>query len=469
MARKRPRFPNGIKLVVEDVEALADAAGRAEDAAIAKLSRVYVETSERKGYVQPWRDGNLVITDGATGKVKVLPFWGHMSPAGATTDGGTQRATGGTETVDADQVSGFFAGESISVPTPVPGAANHRWDLLYAIITTTTVDLATRLVKNAVTRVTAAQSIYTRTKVTVTLAWQQGVAAPTATDPYPIANMPTLPVAASGTAHVALALVNVQNNATPATVTYAIDEIANMPRLLRPNPRAGALVSMTTAGAGLTALSGSSNLDPYSLIGAIASANGGWKTSGANRRPARFVEQTSGGLDLMVQIGPFSTTVGQRTFAATFAASPVVPLNHDNDNFRYDMRNRVFHSNLYLAGGKFGHDPTGDTATGILPMAGDDRVGGGVLVSGGRLYESWGQTHRNVAAFDALIGSANYYVAGYFQSINSSAGTDLALAVHVTSGAMILFGREAVADELNGRIGFLRIRASDRFNNFSNT
>ncbi len=455
MSQKRPVFPNGIKLVIEELEALSSIAGHADDNAIAALSRVPIETTNRLGYVRPWRDGPLIVTDGATGKVKVRPFFGYRSPAGAAAGGGTEDATPGAAESIESLIGGFFPGASISVPTPVPTAGNLRWDLLYALIGLTDSDAASRLVKNTTSKVTAIASALTRNKVTITLAWVQGSVSPVATDPYPLGSLPALPAPATGMAHAPLGYVQVRNTGTPATETYNADRIANAPKLLRQSPRAGAIVSAMRSVAGKATVTGGQATTPEQLI-ALASAQGGWANSGSNIRPARFVEAQSGGVQLWIPFGPFSNTGGNRTFSTLFSGSPLLPLGGPDDggDLQIDWRNRVFRGEIINSNGatKFGHDPSG---TGFQPMT---SVGGSEQTKSG-----WGQTHKGDAAFDALIGNSNYTVACFFKSVSGSAGDDVAVICEKATGKLFVVCREATLGYFNGSIGFIKLEASDRF------
>ena len=458
MSQQRPIFPNGIKLVIEELEALSQVAGHADDNAIAALSRVPIETTSRLGYVRPWRDGPLLVSDGATGKVKVRPFWAYRSPAGASAGGGTEDATPGASESLESLVGGFFAGTSISVPTPVPSAGNLRWDLLYAIIGLVDTATASRLVKNTTSKVTAIQSILSRNKVAITLAWVQGTVSPVATDPYPLGNLPALPAPATGMAHAPLGYVQVRNAATPATEVYGIDRIANAPKLLRQNPRAGAIVSSMRAVAGKKTVTGGQATTPEQLI-ALASAQGGWANSGANVRPARFVEAQSGGVRLWIPFGPFSNTVGNRTFGTLFTSSPLLPLGGPDDggDLQIDWRNRVFNGEIIMSASTngFGHDVSGSTATAFQPMT---------SVSGAEQTKSgWGQTHRGEAAFDALMGLSLYTVACFFKSVSGTPGDDVAVICEKSTGKLYVICREATTGYFNGGTGFIKLDASDRF------
>jgi hypothetical protein len=463
MSQKRPIFPNGLKLVIEELEALSALAGRADDNAIASLSHVLKEGTERKGFARPWRGGPLVVSDGATGKVKVRPFWGYKSPGGATLNGGTEDASGGTETIE-DVNGSFYAGESIDVPTPLPTAGNLRWDLLYAIVSTTESDSALRLVKNSTTKVTSVQSVYTRKKTSITLAWVQGLSSPVATDPYPLASIPALPVPLTGNAHIPLALVQVRNSGTPATENYNIDRIANIARLLRVNPRAGAAAEHIASVAGKASLAGAQPTDAASLI-SLASAQGGWANSGAAIRPARFIEHSGGGVDLWVAVGPFSTTVANKTFTNTFATSPLLPVASPvggsvlRDDRGFDWRKRVCHGSLVWGGSNvFGYGPvpgaSGNPTSFTSPAARNH-------------VQGWGQSFSQIGGFDAIIGAANHTVLCYFPSIDANGvgltGNDLAVIVENSTGALFIVGREATADFLNGSTGWMHLHITDQF------
>ena len=98
-------------------------------------------------------------------------------------------------------LTGYFAGQTIAVSTPLPAANYHRWDLLYAIISQADSDQASRQVR-AVAGTVTSQLINTRHGVTVTLAWVRGIDTAVATNPYPSSSMPSLSAAPAGTSYV---------------------------------------------------------------------------------------------------------------------------------------------------------------------------------------------------------------------------------------------------------------------------
>lgn len=462
MSRKRPLFTaNGLKLILEDLEAISDVAGRADDLAVSKERLAFVEDSTRKGYVLPWRDGPIVVTDGATGKVKVRPFWAFRSAGGATSNPSTQDASGGTETIE-DMISAFFSGESISAPTPVPSAGQVRWDLLYAVVQMVDSDAATRLVKNPATKVTSAQSVYTRKKPVVTLAWKQGTAVATGSASYGSGNMPSIPSAGSGTAVVPLAYVQMRNSGSPSTVTYDKDTIANCPRMLRPNPRSGGVAVAGAMASGREGVVGFMKADAATIISTTI-AEGGWPLTGSNIRPQRFIEYLGGAIELMIPIGPFSTAAGTETFFSAFSSSPLIYLAPNaalgiNDPLRedkpWDWRNRIFWSQLQWGTGsqKFAWDPAATTTTG-MPQSIGAAAGTGASIS-------WGNSILGNASLDAGIGNSNYYLAARHELATN---VELAIVVKKSDGSMYLIGRDDGSDVLNGRVGIMFFRAWDSF------
>jgi hypothetical protein len=455
--KKRPRFPNGLKLIVEDAQAVSDLAGKADDVARAPLGRVFIEGTDRKAWIEPWSEGPLVVTNGATGKVNVKPFWIHMSPGGATVSAGTEDATGSSETLE-DVQSAFFPGGTMDVPVPVPSAAHHRWDLLYAIVSVTDSDSATRMIKDPISKVSSPKAVFTRTKAVCTLAWVQGTIEPTATDPYPAPSLPVLPGPASLQAHAPLAYVNVQNSGTPTTVTYDKKRIANAPRLWRHNQKSGAAIVASAPVSGKASLAASIQGDAATII-TTASAQGGWDPAAASR-PARFIEPMTGAIDLLIPFGPGSATPGNRTFGSAFSSSVLLPVASPvagvlrDGVVAVDWRDRVFHGHLVISptGQRFAWDPAASGTGNYHPMT---------ATTGSIMSEGWGQSMQGVDAFDTDIGSSLYFVACYFRSIGG-AGNDVCVIVRKSDGAMFLVARESVVDFLGYAVGTIQLRAFDR-------
>lgn len=457
--KKHPRFSNGQKASREDFNAGFALAGRADDYARASLNKIVAEGVHRRGYAQAWRDGPIVVPSGsANGAVQVQPFWGIASPNDATNDGGMESASdgaGGAISVLDDQIAAFYAGGTSSISVPLSGAGKMRWDLLYAIVSTTDSDSANRLKKGA-GNVIAQELVNTRTKPNVSLAWVQGAEVNTGAGHYPTA--PALPTPAAGQAHVPLAFVQVQHAVSMATAEYTADHIANCAPTPRLNPQTGATVAIVAgvsgkaeasapaAGAGLRG-------DALSIITAPTNA-GGWPLTGSNIRPQRFVEPGAGEVVVWVPIGPFSAGVVSKTFpsggAVTLLDQPItVPDSAElrQDAHPFDLRNRWFFAELIGHGSsEFAH-----------ALAGSNRTVPGEY--GNDVMHSAGNSFYNFA------GLAGYTLAAIFIDPFSLKGK-IYLLVNNTTGRLHLAGandQTGEGDQINKLVGVIRLVCSPRF------
>lgn len=444
---------DGEKLVKEDVDDGWKLAGTVGDKVLAQLAQVAVASGSRTGWVVPVEDGPIVVSDGATGKVKVKPFAMYRSPL----TGETTR----------DLMSAFYAGSSESVPTPVPSSGNHRWDLLYAVISETDAVSESRLVEDPATEVISAQTINTRHRSQVTLAWVQGTVAATATDPYPAANWPALPAPASGQAHVPLAYVHVEYDATPATVNYTVHKIAPVAPVARINPQTGAV---STNGAGLAFINSSpvvANSIDAKTIATTTGANQ-WPRALGGNRPKAFIEQPNGQRSLWIHFD----LVGASLVTAAWSIVPAPLFTPDAAHAAYspiDWKNRWFMGRLALGrqGETFAHDFGGASAARLPTM----------VPSAGAMpfhCDGAGNTVASDDYFDAMGGAivaGDWYVACYFADVLSSgAANDLAVVVRKsatagihTQGGMYLAVREVTANALDDRAGLIKLDCTGPF------
>ena len=444
--REFPIFVDGEELDLEDVEAAALLAGVADDAAHLRDTKIVVEGTNRKAWIVPWHEGPIVIGNGATGQVYVRPFTIYMSPGGATTNPGTEDASGGSEDIT-NVKSAFWPGGAISVPVPLPTAGNARWDFLYAIITETDSGSAARVVRDPVTTARGTQTIFTRHKATVTLAFIQGTPG-IAANPYPAASFPAVPAPIAGAAHSPLAAIRVNFSATPATVTYGIDDIANEPRLSRPNPQEGSIVGGGASMGGQA----DGNPQPTDITTLATIPSNAWPLTGSNVRPSSFIEKMAGGGKRWIHLGPFVNTVGHETFGTSWTILTATPIFtpalaggapaevaiHDDDPI--DWAGRWFFARMVSGDtAKSAHDVTADRTSGHLP--GPTNHGP---------FHVAGNSFRSNQVMDAAFGVAadTWGYAAVFTDVLGTGHSDTAIALLVkfSDGALYLAGRANAAD-----------------------
>lgn len=444
---------DGLKLALEDVEEGWLLAGTTADKLRAQLAQVSVSAGDRTGWAVPVADGPIVVPNGATGTVKVNPFTAYRGPNGSET---TQ-----------DLLASFYAGSNETVPTPLPSAGNHRWDLLYAVISETDSDSESRLVEDPVTGDVGAATVNTRHKSVVTLAWVQGTAAATATNPYPAANWPAIPTPAAGEAIVPLAYVHTEYDATPGSVTYTVHKLAPVAPVARINPQTGAV---QCHGAGLVHI-GSGDLVNTSDVKASATSSRTyqWPRALAGNRTKAFIEQPNGQMSLWIHFDLYGATLIGANW--TILSTPIFTPDASANLGQYapiDWKNRWFMGRLAMSrqSETFAHDfggasaarmPTAVPGVGAMPVHCDGA----------------GNTVASDDYFDAMGGivAGDWYVACYFADVLSSgAANDLALLVRksasgggYTQGAMYLAAREAVANVIDDRSGLIKLDCSGPF------
>lgn len=451
---------DGEKLCLEDLEEGWELAGRAPDKALSVFAGVPAATGDRQGWLVPVEEGPIITPNGASGTVNVKAFTAYRSPLSTE----TQR----------ELVSGFWPGSITFVPTPLPTAGNHNWYLLYARISETDATSESRLVEDPVTEDIAVQTLNTEHKAVVTLVWVQGTIAPTATDPYPSANFPTMPAPASGEAHILIGYVHVFNDATPATVTYSIDKIYNEPDLAKVNPATGAA---PVAVVGIGRISGTpGNIRALHDVKTLATTAGTGINNPAGKRPAAFFEASSGGhkLWIPVSLGGSSAIGSAWTILGGTSGAIITPDTTAKifKNATMDLLNRWFMGRLDISfdGMAWANDQDSTTTDCMFPTS---SYSFGLATPPDPVF-GCGNTIRKNAYLDSEfvsdgVGSAgDWYTACFFRDpLRASENTDLALVVRraatgggYTHGAMYLAAREQTPGALDGKVALITLDIS---------
>lgn len=457
-----PVISEGGKAVLDDVNAGLAQGGKAHDYVRAQISKLFVEGSNRKGYVVPVKAGPIVKPDpaGGTGKVQIEPFHCYRSAAGATSNAGKEDASGGTETQE-NVLEGFYPGGLFTVPTPLPSAGNHNWYLIYATWSESDQSPQTRPVQATDGSVSAA-TVNTRHGPNVTINVVQGTAAPQATDPFPAGNFPVLPAPDAWMANVPLCYVHVFDDGTPGTVTYNVDRLANDPRFTRAHPGAGLAMYASAkisnfSDAGPTVVRGR---DIKSLVTAVASASGGWPVSPTGKRPARVVDPIQGWHKIKIDVGPWkSGTFSSSWLVVTPPLATPDPTDLVFDNIPLDFRDREFRGELWMPVGtsqKWAHDGSASLSTG-WPT--------GTYSGSAVPFEkrSIGNSIRDNSIFNVESSTTGWRPVCMFRDVSgASANNDVALVVSATTGALHLAVREATADLIANRPATIFLEFTDR-------
>lgn len=453
---------DGAKLVKEDLEAGWSAAGTVDDIVRAQLAQILTEATNRSGYVVPEQDlGGLVQTNGATGQVLVKPFTAFRS--GLTT--GTQQ----------DLLSAYYAGSTETVPTPLPTVGNHRWDLLYAIIAEQDTTSESRLVENPSTEVIAAQTVNTRHKSVVTLAWVQGTSASTGTTPYAAANFPALPTPSAGQAVIPLAYIHVSYSATPSTVTYGVNAIINDPTAAKLNPLNGAT---SVGSAGLVQVSSTPAYSRLGDVKGLVTGSGSPWTTGAGNRPGYFLEPVLGETKVYLLLD----FRGGGSIGSSWAVinTPIIdPADSTSAIFRklgpYSLLDRIFEGRIFPATSDITENWAFNQAAGaanrVFPTT-HARSGPALHPSP---VEGLGNSIYPNADFDtaAAFATGDWLLACLFKDVLSSGtNSDIALLVRkasgggYTQGAMYVATREATNGDIEGRAFWGHVTMTTRLNAF---
>lgn len=451
---------DGAKLVKEDLETGWSIGGAADDLARTQFAQIVTEATNRSGYVIPEQDiGGLVQTNGATGQVLVKPFTAFRS--GLTS--GTQQ----------DLLSAYYAGSTETVTTPLPGVGNHRWDLLYAIIAETDSDSESRLVENPGTEVIAAQTVNTRHKSVVTLAWVQGTAAGTGTTPYPAGNFPALPTPSAGQAHIPIAYVHVSYSATPSTVSYGVDAIINDPQHAKMNPLVG---GVSVGSVGLVQLDVTPNYGRLGDTKGLVTGTGTPWTTGTGNRPGFFLEPVLGETKVYLLLD----FRGGGAIGSAWAVinQPILdPADTTSAIYRrlgpYSLSDRIFEGRLFPASS----DATENWAWNQAASAGN-RVfptRHAHTATHPSPIEGLGNTVYKNGDFETASGftAGDWFLACLFKDVLSSGtNSDIALLVRkaagggYTQGAMYVATREATNGDIEGRAFWGHVTMTTRLNAF---
>lgn len=453
---------NGAKLVKEDLETGWSVGGVADDLARAQFAQITTEATNRSGYVVPEQDlGGLVQTNGATGQVLVKPFTAFRS--GLTS--GTQQ----------DLLSAYYSGSTETVPTPLPVAGNHRWDLLYAIISETDTDSESRLVENPSTEVIAAQTVNTRHKSSVTLAWVQGTSTATATTPYPAASFPALPTPSAGTAVIPLAYVHVSYSATPSTVSYGVNAIINDPQHAKLNPLVG---GVSVGSVGLVQHDATPNYGRLGDTKGLVTGTGAVWTTGSGNRPGYFLEPVLGETKVYLLLD----FRGGGSIGSSWAVinQPILdPADSTSAIYRrlgpYSLLDRIYEGRLFPASA----DATENWAFNQAASAGNRVFPTRHARTGPALHpspvEGLGNSIYPNADFDtaAAFATGDWLLACLFKDVLSSGtNSDIALLVRkasgggFTQGAMYVATREATNGDIEGRAFWGHVTMTTRLNAF---
>jgi len=451
---KYPIFPvDGGEFVKEDLEDGWKTAGVAGDKVRAQLAQVPVASGDRVGYCVPAVDGPLVVPNGASGTVKVQPFTAYRSPNGSETR--------------QELITGYFDGSVETVPTPLPTAGNHNWYLLYAIVAETDSDAESRLSEDPTTEDIGAGTVNTRHKATVTLAWVQGTQAAQATNPYPAGNWPALPAPLAGMAHVPLAHVHVEDDGTPATVTYDVDRIANAPQLAPFNPQTGAA---SVVGTGLSWAGDVGGLLLNTAdVKAIATSSDAyrWPQVSGGHRPKTFIEQQGGNFSLWIPIDLYGSTLVGTNWTVfkgpIFDSTSSVP----GVNAAIDWKNRWFMGRLQLSRGgqAFSHAPIAFSSSRKFPTRVPESGGAAPIACFGA-----GQTMLSDPDFDGMTGitAGDWYVACYFPDVTGAGHlSDVALLIRKSASgsgfvknAMYFAAREGTSGDIDDRQMLIKLDVS---------
>lgn len=445
---------DGAELVREDLEAGWALAGTVDDKVRAMLSQLPIPGSSRMGFVVPAADGPLVRSNGASGTVSVAAFTAYRSPVSPET----------AQTV----ATAFYAGSTETVPTPLPSAGNHRWDLLYARITDADSDAETRQVGDPASSSIGSSVVNTRHKGVVTLAWVQGISQPQATNPYPLASFPTTPAPGASEAIIPLAYVHVEDDATPATVTYDIDRLANVAPVAVINPQTGAAAAQA---AGLSYVGGTSDLMHMADVKGIATSSDTYRwpqTSGAHRTKA-FLEPVAGDRRLWLSFDFY----GSSFIGASWQILPVPLLTPDQtapagQYCPFDLKGRWFMGQLAMSeSGLTFSRAQGFGTVAVFPTRMPHATPPPIFCPG------LGNSVRANSDFETEAGlvAGDWYLACMFRDVlQSGASNDLALLVRRSAsgggfvqGAMYLAVREAVANVIDGRCGVIKVDVSPQF------
>ena len=435
--KQYPILIEGEKLVLEDLGAAYELAGTIDDAVRRDLMLVPAQGGSSVSYAIPLGEGPLVVNNGIGGHVLVNSFTGYN--ASSESPPTLITATSGN-------------GSSIAVGVP-PVASNHRWDLLYAIVSDVDGTPDARRVE-APDGTFSTESVNTAHASQITFAWASGTDAPQSTNPYPSGSLPTIPTPATGQAIIPLAYVHLFDTDTGST-QY------NQDRIINATPRAPAHPEHGLASSSIPVLLddvGAAHVlsDPTALI-QTATAHGGWPLTNSGKRPPAEVQHVHGQSRVWI-LARFDasfpalsgfTVIAQISGGAGGAYIPKI------------FTNRIFEARFYPggAGMRWAQDETvaGQYACmpGRINLASRNYDLYGVPNAGPQM--SCGQSiretkgfnvvsgapsgHRIVAVFDNVSSAGNSTVVPGAGGANDPIGNTLIVSVDSATGKLWLIGR----------------------------
>lgn len=288
---------NGQSVLLDDLNALGEAAGLADDRVLAELFRLqpFDGSTVRRG-IMPFNHGGwsalqLVAPNGATGSVIVNPFRAFV---GSRTAVGTDAKRNWRDIRSAIGVGSTTLGQVVSFGANASG--NPRWDMIYAAVAVDANGAAvTRKIKDPTTKAITGSSVVTTKVTTVTIAVQPGT--PAASPTWPAA-----PADAGGTYYIPIAYVRIPNGFTAGS-TVAKSDIAE----------AAATVTLSGATGGASIRIADKHYTPAAADGLTTAKVQTWGSSGT--RPNMFLPPLLGGAESLIVAVDLRT--GQESHANT--------------------------------------------------------------------------------------------------------------------------------------------------------
>lgn len=397
---------NGQELQQEDVNALGELGGLADDRVLWELVRLLPGTSTPQKVILPFGESDakklsgltstaLVQGNTADAKVRVMPF---RALIGST----TLAASSVVENLRG-QRSGYHLGASTiygQLTINANAAGNPRWTLIYAAVTpNANGDSDSRYIKDPTSGAVSASSVVVNKKTTVVLGQVDGAAAASPT-------RPALPADAAGVYNIALAYIWVPNGFGGASTVLrsAIYEVA-------PCVPIGAAMGVTPARPATS----------LNKVGAAVDVN----QSGSSNalRPGAYLPSTMMG-------GEKITILLQRGLSPLSHADGDVIDDSIDWRFRYfNWRIHARSGNTAAAGFASDRAATGTTPAGTASLS----------TQGTHYYSGAGQSfvddNANTIAYGTSNGTAMYVTSAQVSQLTASS-----IAIHVrnTDGALVL-------------------------------
>lgn len=202
--QRKPFLTNpGQEIQFDDFNRAADAAARADDVALAPVTRIPSNNSRLRAILPYAPHGNVdnsvgTVSTGTGGTVTINPFWVVLGP---------------TPSSLTDIRNALYAGNSLSLAAQNAGAGTFRIDLIYATIyVDQNLGGETRWRKDPATKAMSQSTLPVQKQTYVTVSVQAGVASSTPT-------APALPSDPPGGFNVALARVKLPNGFTSLSST----------------------------------------------------------------------------------------------------------------------------------------------------------------------------------------------------------------------------------------------------------